>query len=188
VELLGQLDIELFLGLNRLHNRFFDVIMLAFTNRYYPIPLYIAMVGLIVWKYRLNGLWAILAIGLAVLLANHTTSEIMKPFFGRLRPCYNQNLTDQIHLLVPCGGQWSFASSHASSSFALAAGLWFLLRKTVSWVWVAFIWAGIVSYSRIYVGKHYPADVVAGALVGFLSAWMVYLVYRWLDRKYNLAI
>lgn len=188
IEILDRLDTDLFNTLNGLHNSFFDAIMVVLTNGLYPIPIYILLIVLIIWKYGKNGIWATLAIGLAVLLANHITSEIMKPFFERLRPCYNPDLDSTIHLLVPCGGKWSFASSHASSTFSLATALWLLFRKKISWVWIAFVWSSLVSYSRIYVGKHYPGDVLVGAAVGFISGWLIYQLYLWLDRKYTIAI
>jgi undecaprenyl-diphosphatase len=183
-----RLDSDLFIALNGLHNSFFDAVMVNLTNRYYPIPFYVLLIVLVIWKYGRNGIWAALVVGLAVLVANHTTSEIMKPLFGRLRPCYNPDLAGTIHLLVPCGGQWSFASSHASSTFGLASALWLVFCKRISWVWVVFIWSTLVSYSRIYVGKHYPADVLVGAAIGFLSAWLIYQVYLRLGKKYSIGI
>ena len=188
IEYLDHIDTQLFLALNGVRNSFFDTVMVGLTNRYFPTPIYLMLIGIIIWKYRWNGFWALLAIVISVLIANHITAEIMKPLFERLRPCYNPAIADRIHLLVPCEGKWSFASSHASSTFGLASALWFLFRKKISWVWVTFIWSSLVSYSRIYVGKHYPADVIVGALVGFLSAWLVYYFYLKLDRKYSIAI
>ncbi len=188
IEFLERLDIDLFVTLNGFHGSFLDGIMLALSNRYYPVPFYALLVGLIVWKYGKNGIWVVLALGLSVLVANHITSEIMKPFFQRLRPCYNPDLVDQIRLLVPCAGKWSFASSHASTTFGLATGVWLFFRSKVNWAWIGFVWSGLVSYSRIYVGKHYPADVVVGAAVGILTAWLIYQGFLWLDRRYSLSI
>ncbi len=99
----------------------------------------------------------------------------MKPAFERLRPCHNPRLTDWIHVLGGCGGKYGFASSHASNTFALATGLALVFRK-VRWAGTGiFVWAIIVSYSRIYVGAHYPGDLLAGAFVGIFISLLLYL-------------
>jgi undecaprenyl-diphosphatase len=74
--------------------------------------------------------------------------------------------------VLPCGGQYGFASSHAANAFALATGLWLLLGQQYRWLGWLFLWAIAVAYSRIYVGAHYPLDVLAGAGIGVLMAWL----------------
>jgi undecaprenyl-diphosphatase len=101
----------------------------------------------------------------------------MKPGFERLRPCQNPNLKEWIHLVGGCGGMYGFASSHAANSFALACCL-IKIYSSKRWLfWSILIWAIIVSYSRIYVGVHYPGDVITGALIGiFISLLLNYLL------------
>ena len=95
----------------------------------------------------------------------------------RLRPCHVAYLQDKIHLVVEgCGGTYGFASSHAANSFGLAAALWLVCSAAVKrpnkyLIWF-FPWAALVSYSRIYVGVHYPLDVVAGAIIGVGAAFI----------------
>jgi len=150
IDFLNELDQSLFLFLNGDYSNFIDQVMLILTSRYYPIPIYILLIVLVIWKYRLKGLWLIITIVMTVLIANHLTSEMMKPFFGRLRPCHDESIQDQVHLLIKCKGLYGFASSHASSTISLVTILWLLFRKNYSWVGWLFIWAILVSYSRVH--------------------------------------
>jgi undecaprenyl-diphosphatase len=144
---------------------------------------------LLVYKhYGLSGFWILTAVALSVALADQFTSNLMKPYFGRLRPCYNPDLQGMVHIVRGCGGQYGFASSHASTTFALATSLWLFTRNAFRYVWIMFGWAALVSYSRIYVGVHYPVDLMVGAFAGMLIALLVYLSFRLAARRQGLRI
>ncbi|MFN3849947.1 MAG: phosphatase PAP2 family protein [Spirosomataceae bacterium] len=174
-------EYEFFLWLNSHHSPFWDSVMIIATHRFTWIPLYILIIvyifiekkseafnfknGLNPIKVKFLRLVYIIA---SVGLADRFTSGFMKPYFERLRPCHDPTVSNVLHLVGNCGGQYGFASSHASNSFALALCFYLLYRKTNKYSWVLFIWAAIVSYSRVYIGVHYPTDILVGAIVGML--------------------
>ena len=176
---LDELDRQLFLFLNGFHTEWLDELMYWITNKYTWFPGYFLLIVIVIRKYRTRGLMMCLGMVLAVAISDQITSGWMKPFFERLRPCQVPALQQIVHLVAGCGGRYGFASSHASTTFALATTVWLMLRSwSPSWGWV-FAWSATVAYSRIYVGVHYPLDILVGASIGFLVGWLVYLLYQW---------
>jgi undecaprenyl-diphosphatase len=174
-------DKELLLWLNSFHTPWLDPVMLTITKTIFWIPLYLFLVYLIFKNFRQEG-WLILAgAGLSILLADQITASFMKPFFARLRPSQEPGLQGLVHLVDGYkGGLYGFASSHAANTFAVAFMIWFVFRKIYSWIGFIFLWAVVMTYTRIYLGVHYPGDILAGMLVGILSAWAGFRFYRWL--------
>ena len=183
LQTIDELDRQLFLHLNGSHTEWLDELMFWITNKYTWFPLYLLLVAVVVWKYRTRGLIMCLGMLLAVGLSDHITSGWMKPFFGRLRPCQVPDLQQVVHVVAGCGGKYGFASSHASTTFALATTVWLMLRSWSLWFGGAFAWSATVAYSRIYVGVHYPLDILTGATIGFLVGWLFYRLYQWLVYK-----
>ncbi|MFN4146043.1 MAG: phosphatase PAP2 family protein [Runella sp.] len=179
---LQRFDTDLFLFLNGLHTPWADRLMYWVTATQTWIPLYVMIVVALIWQYKRRAVAMIAAMVLSVALADQTTSSLLKPWVERLRPCYVEYLQSQVHLVVEgCGGKYGFASSHAANSFALAMVLWLLVGQRFRWVgWVFFSWAALVAYSRVYVGVHYPLDIVVGALIGVLIAKIVVGFLRYL--------
>ncbi|WP_342086009.1 phosphatase PAP2 family protein [Dyadobacter sp. OTU695] len=180
-------DQELFLWLNGLHTPWLDTVMYWITYKYTWIPLYILLIALTVraegWK---KGGLIVIAVVLAVAAADKITSGFMKPYFLRLRPCHDPSIQVVMHHVTDCGGMYGFASSHASTSFALAIAWFSLLRREIPRMAFLFLWAAIYAYSRVYVGVHYPLDILVGALVGLLVGYsFVQLYYIFLKRYYH---
>jgi undecaprenyl-diphosphatase len=180
-------DQELFLWLNGLHTPWLDTVMYWITYKYTWIPLYILLIALTVraegWK---KGGLIVIAVVLAVAAADKITSGFMKPYFLRLRPCHDPSIQVVMHHVTDCGGMYGFASSHASTSFALAIAWFSLLRREIPRMALLFLWAAIYAYSRVYVGVHYPLDILVGALVGLLVGYsFVQLYYIFLKRYYH---
>lgn len=179
-------DQELFIWLNGLHTPLLDTVMYWITYKFTWIPLYIVLIALTVRAegWRKGGI-IVVTVVLAVVLADKITSGFMKPYFLRLRPCHDPAINTIMHRVTDCGGLYGFASSHASTSFALAITWFSLLRNKVPQMAFLFLWALIYAYSRIYVGVHYPLDIFVGALVGLLSGYcVVQLYYIFLKRYY----
>ena len=170
-------DQRLFLFLNGFHNAFFDTLMYWITYKYTWYPLYLLLIIAIISKYRWQGLIICLTMIFAVSISDQITSGFMKPYFGRLRPCYDLRIQELVHVVAGCGGKYGFASSHSSTTFGLATTVWLALRQWSTYFRWAFLWAGIIAYSRIYVGVHYPVDILIGACVGIIVGWLMYLLY-----------
>jgi undecaprenyl-diphosphatase len=147
-----------------------DKIMPVLRDPYTWIPLYLFMLYYVVRKDKQKA-W--LFIGLSILtfaITDSLTTQILKPLFGRLRPFCDPELHSVIRSLIDCGGIYSMPSSHAANHFGLAA-FWYFSIITMSgkkWKWL-WIWAAAVCYAQIYVGKHYPSDILAGSLIGYIT-------------------
>lgn len=183
IEQLNQLDTDLFLWLNGRYTPWLDPIMIWITERNTWIPLYALLVGWLLFRYRKQAAGFLLTIIAAVAFADQVASSVFKPLIHRLRPCHELSLQKLIHPVMECGGQYGFVSSHAATTFALATTIWLLMGKRYPWLRCWFLWAAVVSYSRIYVAAHYPLDVLAGTGVGVLSAWLCVTVYNKLSGR-----
>jgi undecaprenyl-diphosphatase len=184
VEKMMQLDRSLFLFLNGMHTPLWDYIMYFISGKFSWLPLYLFILYLLFRSYRKKGFILLLGAVILITLSDQLSVQAFKEVFERLRPCHEPALAGQVHTVNgQCGGAFGFVSSHASNVFALAAWSHLLLRRQ----WYAaliFLWASLVSYSRIYLGVHYPADVLGGAVLGICTGWAVYRFYRFVDRKY----
>lgn len=180
---LNQLDTDLFIWLNGHFAPWLDPIMVFATERNSWFPFYALLIGWLAFRYRKQAIWIILTLVAAIIISDQTASALLKPLTLRLRPCHVPALQKLIHPVVDCGGQYGFASSHAANTFALATGLWLLIGKQYPQTKWLFLWAILVSYSRIYVGAHYPLDVLAGAGVGVLAALLCVTTYGLLHGR-----
>lgn len=168
IEFLNNLDTSIFLAINGHHSPFFDSFMTLFTGRFIWVPMYIMVAWLLFHKNRWqSGIIYLLCVALAVTLTDQTCATIIRPVVERLRP---SNLHNPLHHLVYIvdgyrGGSYGFPSCHAANSFALASFLILFVRRR-SFTLFILSWAVINSYSRLYLGVHYPGDLLVGAIIG----------------------
>ncbi|RLD34683.1 MAG: phosphatase PAP2 family protein [Bacteroidetes bacterium] len=184
IEVLDKLDQQLFLFLNGIHSTSWDVIMWWISGKTSWIFLYLLILLALAIKYKWRMLVVILAVALGVVLSDQSSVHLFKEVFLRLRPCHQPEIEGLVHLVNNhCGGQYGFVSSHAANTFMLAI-LTSGLIKNKYFTWFIFIWASVVAYSRVYLGVHYPGDVLGGALLGVFLGWLVLWIYRTIGRKY----
>ena len=179
---LSTIDSDLFLFLNGLHVDWMDGIMVLLTDMWVWFPLYLLLIYWVMKQYGKRCWWVFLVVGLVVFCSDQLASHVCKPLFHRLRPCYNPDFQDLIYLPKGlAGGKYGFVSSHAANTFAIAAFLTPALRKLRPWAGIAlYLWAFISSYSRIYIGYHYPGDILCGAILGLLIGlvfWKLFQVF-----------
>jgi len=157
--------------------------MLAFSERFFWVPFYAIIVLLIIYKYRQRSIIILITITLMIIAADQFSSHLLKPWVGRLRPCYNEDIMHLLHMIRDCGGRFGFISSHASNSFGAAMMVWLLLGNHYRFFWLMFLWAAVVSYSRVYLGVHYPSDVIAGMFCGLSFGFIFYKLYIITEKK-----
>ncbi len=178
INYLQNLDTQLFLFLNGFHNSFFDFLMFWISERFVWIPLYLFFIFLIIIKYKKNAVWILLLVALMMLVSDQL-SVLIKNLVQRPRPCHNEQIAALVHLVNgKCGGAFGFVSSHASNSFTIAVFLIPFLRSYSKYFgWGLIFWAAIISDSRVYLGVHYPGDILFGALLGCLIGCLFSAVY-----------
>lgn len=177
---LSTIDSDLFLLLNGLHAEGMDRIMVLVTDMWIWLPLYALWVYWVVKQYGRRCWWVFFAIVVVVLCSDQLASHVCKPLFHRLRPCYNVDFQDLIHLPKGmAGGRYGFVSSHAANTFAILVFLTPVLAKYRPWAAITlFMWAVVSSYSRIYIGYHYPGDILAGAVLGAMIGIIIWRLFR----------
>lgn len=191
MEYLIELDRKLLLYLNGFHTDWLDPVMFLLSNTLFWLPLYLWLIFATQKKYQ-KAVWIVLAGGIVtILLADQITATLMKPYFARLRPSHDPAIKDQLHLVkdfngnVYAGGLYGFASSHAANTFGTALFFFLFLKPVYRWAALLFVWAILMTYTRIYLGVHFPGDILVGMIVGLLSAWAGQRLVFWLARKFN---
>ena len=183
IEKILDLDSYLFLYLNNLGSQYYDNFWIFLSRTEANVMFY--LVVLIAYIYSINNkkrtkilFHLIIAIAILITISDQT-SNLFKDSFQRLRPCYNELISDSLRLVKDsCGGRYGFFSAHASNSFSLAIFFGLLLRSSNKLLILLFaIYAFLISYSRIYLGVHYPIDILVGTIFGIINAIVLYKIY-----------
>jgi undecaprenyl-diphosphatase len=186
LETLKNIDTEVFLALNGVHNAVFDFIMFWASERFIWIPLYVFLAYLLFRKYGRKSWLFILMAGIVVTLTDQTSVHLFKFVFLRPRPCHEPELAGLVHLVnSKCGGPYGFISSHAANSFGIATYLALLLGRKIRFFAPAILlWAALLSYSRVYLGVHYPGDILVGAIWGSAMGAAVFVIAARIYKSY----
>lgn len=187
IEWLETVDRALFMWLNGCHHPFLDTAMVIISHKLTWIPLYLVLAVLAQrkWGWKGFGVFLVLA-AVTVTLTDQTSVKLFKEIFERYRPCHNLEIKHLVHIVDNhCGGMYGFVSSHAANHFGIAAFMGLtLFRDKKRGLAVMLIWAALVAYSRIYLGVHYPADIVGGGILGGAIGWSTAKLYNFIHEQY----
>ena len=173
------LDQQLFQFINSTcSNGVLDAIMPLWRNKYIWIPFYLLIISFLLINFGKKGYYTVLTLLLTAASSDLISSRLIKNLVARLRPCNDIGRFDDINVLVHCGGGYSFTSSHATNHFAIAVFMILWLGTEHKWLRVFFaFWAATVSLGQVYVGVHYPMDILGGALLGTIIAMFWFRFY-----------
>jgi len=181
IEKLEQWDRELFLWLNGKHSEWLDQAMFYMTDKLFWIPVYILLLVVIYRAFGFkNTIWTVVGVALVITFCDRVSVEFFKEVFQRYRPTHNLEIKDLVHKVNGYGGgKYGFVSSHAANFFGIAFFLFPILKKAHGFkaLWL-FPWVIFISYTRIYLGVHYPGDIIGGAILGALIGHLIYLFFK----------
>jgi undecaprenyl-diphosphatase len=189
MDFITRIDTSLFLFFNQFHSDGADILFYFISHRFFWIPLYLAVMGGMIYKYKKKAVSILFFLVLAV-FATDQTCNLLKNSVQRLRPSHNTELVAQIHLIdypdgkLYRGGKFGFPSSHAANSIVFAFFVIFFLSEKRKWFIIAVAsWAVLIGYSRIYLGIHYPGDLLGGYIFGAFFAFLFgKLLPEWINR------
>ncbi len=174
---LNSIDIFLFHIINDCGFNEMDSTMLFISNKLSWIPLYLLLLYILYKKYAKYFIWILMSLGLLIFLADFGSVHLFKNVFERLRPCHQPEVIEHMRLVKNCGGLYSFISSHAANSFAIAFFISLLFKNLKGFIFL-FSWAVIIGFSRIYLGVHFPFDIVGGMFWGLIVSLLVYRLLK----------
>jgi undecaprenyl-diphosphatase len=172
-DVLNNIDVNILYWVNGHHSDFLDQVMVFASGKLTWVVFYLFLLFLIIKKYKYKAVLAVLFIAIAITLSDQASVRLFKNVFLRLRPCHQPDVMENLRMIIGCGGRYGFVSSHAANSFALVAFIILLLQKR--WVsMMMIIWGTLIIYSRVYLGVHYPSDVIAGSMVGIIAGGIAF--------------
>ncbi|MBE6230276.1 MAG: phosphatase PAP2 family protein [Bacteroidales bacterium] len=184
-----EFDKGLMLSINGCTNALLDFLMPLISHKYTGIPIYAGILALIIYQWRKSPKTIIIMVAAVLLtfaLCDSLSVALFKQTVQRLRPAWDPEIGHLVRMLEYKGGQFGFVSSHASNLFGLATVTSLIVKKRWYTIFI-YLWAAAVGYSRVYVGKHFPLDVICGALFGMLVGYLVFKLLVQLFRKMKLT-
>jgi undecaprenyl-diphosphatase len=176
-----QFDYNLFYKINgQWHNSFFDLVLPFVREPTLWVPLYFFLIVFAIINFKQRGVYWVLFFIVNAMLSDMVSSRLIKGNFPRLRPCRDPLLTDTIRFIAEyCPVSSSFTSSHATNHFAAAMFIFITFRKVLSpWWALVFLWAFMISYAQVYVGVHFPIDIICGAILGMILGYIPSKIFK----------
>lgn len=187
LEQLIQYDKDLFLFLNGLGSSTWDGLWLIITNKFTFAPLYLLLLYLMYKKYGLKAMFVFLVTIILMVTFTDQITNLFKRGFMRLRPCRTEGITEQMRIVADYCGKYGFFSGHASNSMAAAIFGGLLLKPFYKRALaILLFWSILVTYSRIYVGVHFPLDIICGLTFGVFSGFIFYKLALYGLKRFNL--
>ena len=186
LERINELDVELLIYLNGLGSTTWDGFWMFMTTTVYSVPFYLVALYFVYKTYGTRKtLYSLLFLAILI-TASDQLSNAFKYGFERLRPCHNEEVKDLIRLVKSsCGGYYSFFSAHASTSMAIVVYFALLIKSKVKYFALFLIfWAVLIGYSRVYIGVHYPFDVLFGFTVGGTIGFTIFILFKTFLQKF----
>lgn len=187
LEYLTNFDTTALLAVNGFHNLFQDALWWMVSAKWSSLLILLALLWVLLHQNRRHALLVVVMLALAFVVADQISSGIIKDMVERLRPTHDPSLESSVHVVNGYrGGMYGFVSSHAANAFAASMLISLVFRRR--WVAISiFTWALLQCYSRVYLGVHYPGDILGGIIVGLMSGWLVWLLMRWIERRWRIS-
>lgn len=185
IEQLLNYDTELFLFLNNLGSETWDNLWLIITNKLTFIPLYALLLFLLYKKFGLKSMLVFVVVVALMITFTDQITNVFKRGFQRPRPCGEADLIDQMRFIAVRCGKYGFFSGHSSNSMAAAVFAGLMLKPYFkNLIFILLFWSAVVAYSRIYVGVHYPIDILCGMTFGAISGFAFYKLAKYLLHRF----
>ena len=186
LDYLNDIDTDALLAVNGLHDIFQDALWWMVSAKWSSLLLVLALVWILLHQNRRHALLVLAMLVLAFVIADQVSSGLIKHLVERLRPTHDPSLGDAVHIVNGYrGGMYGFVSSHAANAFAAATFIALIMRHRL--VTISLLaWAALQCYSRVYLGVHYPGDILGGVIVGVLAGWLVWGLMRWIQHRWRL--
>lgn len=186
IDYLTSVDASALLAVNGWHDTFQDALWWMVSAKWSSLLILLAFVGCMLRQNRRHALLTLVMLVLAFVLADQISSGLIKHLVERLRPTHDPSLASAIHVINGYrGGMYGFVSSHAANSFAASTLVALVMRRRLVAICL-FTWALLQCYSRVYLGVHYPGDILGGMVVGVFVGWFIYALMRWIMRRWRL--
>ena len=186
IDYLMDIDADALLAVNGLHDLFQDAFWWFVTAKWSSALLVLALLWILLHQNRRHALLVLAMLALAVLVADQVSSGLIKHLVERLRPTHDPSLESMVHVINGYrGGLYGFVSSHAANFSAIAMLVSLVMRHRLVTISM-FGWALLQCYSRMYLGVHYPGDILGGIVVGVLAGWLVWCIMRWIQHRWRL--
>lgn len=186
LDYLIDIDSDALLAVNGLHDVFQDAFWWMLTAKWSSLLLVLALAWVLMHQNRRHALLMLVMLALTVLVADQVSSGLIKHLVERLRPTHDPSLENAVHVINGYrGGLYGFVSSHAANFFGVSTLIALVMRHRMI-TFSLFTWALLQCYSRVYLGVHFPGDILGGIIVGVLAGWLIWLFMRWIERRWHL--